>query len=89
MLPVTDDGTPARFYPYFYTTHLAGYTWGEGTDAPGLTANDFGKLIQFGSYDLGVYYTSPTGPENFSSVFMHQFPQHECPAVPRFKEHRH
>ena len=29
---------------------------------PGLTVNDFGKLSQYGSYDLGVYYTSPTGP---------------------------
>jgi len=89
LLPVTDDGTPAQFYPYFYMTHLAGCTRGEGTDVPGLTANDFRKLSQFGPYDLGVYYTSPTGPATFSSVFMHQFPRNECPAVPRFKEHKH
>jgi len=89
LLPVTDEGTPAQFYPYFYTTHLAGCTWGEGTDVRGLTVNDFGKLSQYGSYDLGVYYTNPTGPETFSSVFMRQFPRNECPATPRFRGHRH
>ncbi len=82
QLPVTDDGTPAKFYPYFYTTHLAGCTWGEGTDVPGLTVNDFGKLNQYGSYDLGVYYTSSKGPESFSSVFMKEYPRNECLAIP-------
>jgi len=79
-LPITDQGTPAQFYPYFYTTKVNGCSWGEGTDVPGLTVNDFGKLDQYGSYDQGVYYTSPSGPFTYSSVFMQTFPRNECPA---------
>jgi hypothetical protein len=82
-LPITDDGTPAKFYPYFYTTRVAGCTWGEGTDVPGLTVRDFGKHNQYGSYDRNVYYSSPTGPETFSTVFLHNFSRNVCPARPR------
>jgi hypothetical protein len=81
LFPVTDDGQPAAFYPYFYTTHLQGCTWGEGTDVPGLTVNDFGKQRQYGTYDTGVYYTGSGGkPYSFSSVFMHVFPRNLCRA---------
>jgi hypothetical protein len=80
QLPITDEGTPAQFYPYFYTTHVNGCSWGEGHDVPGLTVNDFGKLDQYGSYDTGVYYSGPTGPFTYSSVFMQTFPRNECPA---------
>lgn len=81
LLPVTDDGQPAQFYPYFYTTRVDGCTWGEGTDIPGLTVRDFGKLQQYGTYDAGVYYTGTGGaPDSFSSVFMHLYPGNLCPA---------
>jgi hypothetical protein len=82
-LPVTDDGTRAKFYPYFYTTHVAGCSWGEGTDVPGLTVNDLGKLNQYGSYDKGVYYSDPSGPITYSSVFIKNFPHNVCPASGR------
>jgi hypothetical protein len=45
-IPITDEGTPAAFYPYFYSTHVNGCTWGEGTDGKGLTVDDFGKVNQ-------------------------------------------
>jgi len=79
-LPITDEGTPAQFYPYFYTTHVAGCTWGEGTDVPGLTVRDFGKLNQYGTYDRNVYYTGSSGPYKYSSVFLKTYPRNECPA---------
>jgi hypothetical protein len=82
-LPITDDGTPAKFYPYFYTTRVAGCSWGEGTDVPGLTVNDFGKLNQYGTYDKGVYYSAPGGPFTYSSVFIKNFPRNVCPASGR------
>jgi hypothetical protein len=82
-LPITDDGTVAKFYPYFYTTHVAGCTWGEGTDVPGLTVRDFGKHNQYGSYDRNVYYSGPTGPTTFSTVFLHNFSHNVCPARSR------
>jgi hypothetical protein len=81
--PITDDATPAAFYPYFYTTHIDGCTWGEGTDVPGLTVNDFGKQQQYGSYDRGVYYTDVGGgATEESNVFMHTYPHNLCRARP-------
>jgi hypothetical protein len=81
--PITDDGTPAAFYPYFYTTHIDGCTWGEGTDVPGLTVNDFGKDQQYGSYDRGVYYTDVGGgATEMSNVFMHTYSHNLCRARP-------
>jgi hypothetical protein len=83
LLPITDDGQPAQFYPYFYTTRVGGCTWGEGTDVPGLTVSDFGKLHQYGTYDTGVYYTGLGGkPYSYSSVFMHVYPRNLCPLHP-------
>jgi hypothetical protein len=81
LLPITDEGTPAQFYPYFYTTRLDGCTWGEGTDIPHLTVSDFGKLNQYGSYNTGVYYTGMNGtPFTYSSDFLHVFNRNVCPA---------
>jgi hypothetical protein len=81
LIPVTDDGQPAQFYPYFYTTRVDGCSWGEGTSIPGLTVSDFGKQQQYGTYDPGVYYTGPGGkPYSYSSVFMHVFPRNLCPS---------
>jgi hypothetical protein len=52
IVPPTDDGQPATFYPFFSTTghNLAsGCRWLIGNDVPGLTANDFGKTNQYGT----------------------------------------
>lgn len=81
QLPITDEGTPAQFYPYFYTTRIDRCTWGEGTDIPRLTVNDFGKLNQYGSYDSGVYYTGTGGkPYTYSSVFLQIYNHNLCQA---------
>jgi hypothetical protein len=81
--PVTDEGTPAQFYPFFYATRVHGCTWGEGTDYPGLTVNDFGKLAQYGSYDTGVYYTGAGGtPYTYASSFRKIYDRNLCPARP-------
>ncbi|MDR0346165.1 MAG: hypothetical protein LBI49_24215, partial [Nocardiopsaceae bacterium] len=81
--PATDDGTPAAFYPYFYTTKINGCTWGEGTDVPGLTVNDFGKDQQYGTYDRGVYYTGLNGTATEeSTVFMRTYSHNLCPTRP-------
>jgi hypothetical protein len=52
LLPRTDDSQPANFYPFFSITskHRAGgCRWFLGNDVPGLTANDFGGLPQYGA----------------------------------------
>jgi len=52
LMPPTDDGQPANFYPFFSITgshHRAGCQWFAGNDVPGLTASDFGGLSQYGT----------------------------------------
>ncbi len=52
LVPPTDDGHPAAFYPFFSITgHRAGRSchWFIGNDVPGLTATDFGGVTQFGT----------------------------------------
>jgi hypothetical protein len=83
LFPITDEGQPAAFYPYFYTTAVNGCTWGEGQYDPKLTVNDFGQQHQYGSYDYGVYYTGPGGkPYHYSSEFRKIYPVNLCPAKP-------
>jgi hypothetical protein len=52
IIPKTDDGQPAAFYPFFSITNpfrTAGCKWFIGNDVPGLTAADFGKTNQYGA----------------------------------------
>ncbi|HXN04266.1 MAG TPA: hypothetical protein VN895_05480 [Candidatus Acidoferrum sp.] len=48
-IPVTDEGAPANFYPFFSTQQANGScTWALGNDNPGVTTHDFGKNDQYG-----------------------------------------
>lgn len=51
LIPITDDGQPADFYPFFsvHQTHFGPCTWLIGNDVPRLTTNDFGKNVQYGN----------------------------------------
>jgi hypothetical protein len=47
-IPITDDGQPAQFYPFFSTTSTtSGCMWEFGNHVPGDT-NDFGRNDQYG-----------------------------------------
>jgi hypothetical protein len=47
--PVTDDGTPAKFYPFYTKGNTAGgCRWSIGNVIPGFTNNDFGRSQQWG-----------------------------------------
>jgi hypothetical protein len=49
-IPVTDDGQPAAFYPFFSIHKTRGVcTWLIGNDVPGLTTNDFGQKAEWGN----------------------------------------
>jgi hypothetical protein len=49
LIPQTDSGTPAQFYPFFTTTNVrATCNWQFGNDTPGETSN-FGRNAQYGS----------------------------------------
>src|SRR5205823_148004 len=50
VVPPTDEGQPATFYPFFSTT--AGgenCQWLIGNDVPGTTVNDYGQTAQYGT----------------------------------------
>jgi len=50
LIPVTDDGTPADFYPFYSLGTKNGQcTWTLGNDIPGFTVNDFRKNAQYGA----------------------------------------
>lgn len=60
IIPVTDDGAPAAFYPYFSTVATSsGCRWGIGSTLAG-TISDFGKNAQYGQL-LPLTYTSGHG----------------------------
>ncbi len=49
LIPQTDAGTPAKFYPFFTTTNVRGRcNWQFGNDIPGET-NNFGRNNQYGA----------------------------------------
>ena len=60
LIPTTDEGTPAAFYP-FYTSNPSsnGCVWGFGNDLPGQIS-DFGRNNQYGEL-LSQEYTQIGG----------------------------
>ena len=49
LIPTTDSGEPAQFYPFFTNTAVRGScTWQFGNTTPGVT-RDFGQNAQYGS----------------------------------------
>jgi hypothetical protein len=57
LIPTTDDGQPAAFYPFFSTLHGNGQghgcLWAFGNDLPG--GNDLGRNAQYGSLLTSTY----------------------------------
>lgn len=53
IVPNTDDNAPATFYPFYSITRSSPFggscRWFIGNDVPGLTANDFGGVTQYGT----------------------------------------
>jgi hypothetical protein len=49
LIPTTDEGTPAQFYPFYSTTNVGGHCyWQFGNDLPGMISN-FGQNGQYGT----------------------------------------
>ena len=56
LIPTTDYGAPAQFYPFFTTTNVRGTcTWQFGDNTPGET-NNFGENAQYGTLLPLTYY---------------------------------
>jgi hypothetical protein len=54
LIPITDTGQPAAFYPFFSTVGSQTCQWAFGNDQPNTT-NDFGKNAQWGSLLPSTY----------------------------------
>jgi len=70
--PVTDDGSPANFYPYFSTVDNGGAcNWGAGSTLPN-TINDFGgSAAEFGSLLAEPYWL--TGQHGKAANFIENY----------------
>jgi hypothetical protein len=54
LIPTTDKGTPAAFYPFFSALRQGGCLWAFGNDLPGAST-DFGRNAQYGSLLTTTY----------------------------------
>jgi hypothetical protein len=80
IIPPTDDGTPANFYPYYTTVNaLGGCAWTVGGWVPGVSIDSFGGHSQFGTLQK-VYYTQPNGyGEPYYSDYNNALSNNPCP----------
>ena len=90
LIPVTDDGQPAAFYPYFSIKRTSqdgnsqggnGCVWQFGATPPGTTT-DFGKNAGYGSLLFSSYLIFGGGGASrvITNNFRNVFPSNPCPA---------
>ena len=84
LIPTTDDGQPANFYPFYSTgTVRSQCTWLEGNDIPGLTQNDFGQNSEYGSLLSSTYLAFGGGGATLNRYNnFRQILSNPCPATP-------
>jgi len=85
LVPPTDDGQPAAFYPFFSITspfHPGGCQWFIGNDVPGQTASDFGKVSQYGTLLPQTYLIFGGGGATHTVIndFQQNLGANPCPA---------
>jgi hypothetical protein len=84
LIPTTDKGTPAAFYPFFSTLQPQGEgngcRWAFGNDLPGATS-DFGRNAQYGTLLSSTYLIFGRGgaSHNLINNFRQILPN-PCPA---------
>jgi hypothetical protein len=83
LIPTTDTGAPAAFYPFFsaFSHGRAGCAWAFGNDLPGATT-DFGKNAQYGSLLTSTYLAFGGGGATVDRInnFRQVFSTNPCPA---------
>jgi hypothetical protein len=94
IVPPTDDGQPATFYPFFSITSShgshgsggsggsGGCRWFIGNDVPGQTASDFGGVSQYGTLFPQTYLVFGGGGATLMrfNVFQNNLGTNPCPA---------
>ncbi len=83
LIPTTDDGVSADFYPFFSIGQQAGgCQWAFGSYIPGFTQNDFGGNVQYGPLlSLEYLVFGGHGATNFRyNDFRQILSKNPCPA---------
>jgi hypothetical protein len=85
LIPTTDKGTPAAFYPFFTTLQPQGEgngcRWAFGNDLPGATSN-FGRNAQYGSLLSSTYLIFGGGGATHDLINnFRQIRTNPCPAA--------
>ena len=85
LIPPTDDGTSANFYPFYSITSShrpGGCQWFLGNNVPGLTANNFGGVFQYGKLLKLEYLVFGGGGSTHLVINNYQqaFHRNPCPA---------
>jgi hypothetical protein len=79
LIPTTDAGTPAAFYPFYTTTNTSGgCVWQFGNNIPGQISN-YGDNAQYGSLLALSYTTDNGGSASFYNDFRNTI-DNPCPA---------
>ena len=80
LIPLTDSGTPAAFYPFYTTSSTPnGCMWSIGNDGIPNMISDFGKNQQYGSLLAQNYTTTGGGSVVRLNDFENILPQNPCP----------
>ena len=84
-MPTTDDNQPATFYPFYSITSShgsGGCQWFIGNQVPGLTANDFGGVSQYGTLFPQEFLIFGGGGTTHSVIddFQNNLGTNPCPA---------
>jgi hypothetical protein len=85
IVPTTDDNQPAAFYPFYSITKFfrpGGCQWFIGNKVPGLTANDFGGVSQYGTLFPQTFLIFGGGGATHSVIddFQKNLGKNPCPA---------
>jgi hypothetical protein len=79
LIPQTDEGQPATFYPFYTTTKTRnGCVWQFGSDIPGETSN-FGQNAQYGTLLQQSYTQQGGGSANSYQDFRNILSNNPCP----------
>jgi hypothetical protein len=79
LIPTTDTGQPAAFYPFYTTSHgFSGCEWEIGNNIPGQISN-FGQNNQYGQLLSQTYTTAGGGYQNQILDFKNIFSSNPCP----------
>ena len=81
LIPTSDDGTPAAFYPFYSTRTVGGQCfWQFGNRIPG-SKSDFGQNAQYGQLLALSYTNTGGGPFTIYQDFRQILSKNPCPAA--------